>query len=173
MSNYETIKNTNHNEIFKHKNVVIIILESFSKEYVGYYNNGKGYTPFLDSLINYSLVMERAYANGIKSIEALPSIVSSIPTLMNNPFITSIYATNKYYSLPLLLKREGYSTSFFHGGNRGTMGFYSLVRNQVSKNILEEKTMIMIKIMMDLGVFMTEHFLNIFLSILITKTNPF
>ncbi len=123
MLHYETSKNTNHNESFKHKNVVIIILESFSKEFVGYYNNGKGYTPFLDSLINYSLVMERAYANGIKSIEALPSIVSSIPTLMNNPFITSIYATNKYYSLPLLLKREGYSTSFFHGGNRGTMGF--------------------------------------------------
>ncbi len=116
-------KNTNHNEIFTHKNVVIIILESFSKEFVGYYNNGKGYTPFLDSLINYSLVMERGYANGIKSIEALPSIVSSIPTLMNNPFITSTYATNKYYSLPLLLHREGYSTSFFHGGNRGTMGF--------------------------------------------------
>ena len=42
---------------------------------------------------------------------------------MNNPFITSTYATNKFYSLPLLLKREGYSTSFFHGGNRGTMGF--------------------------------------------------
>lgn len=123
MIHYYNSQNTNHKDSFNYKNVVIIILESFSKEYVGYYNNGKGYTPFLDSLINYSLVMERGYANGIKSIEALPSIVSSIPTLMNNPFITSTYATNKYYSLPLLLNREGYSTSFFHGGNRGTMGF--------------------------------------------------
>ena len=62
MLRYEKSINTNHNVSFDHKkNVVIIILESFSKEYVGYYNNGKGYTPFLDSLINYSLVMERAY----------------------------------------------------------------------------------------------------------------
>ena len=114
----------NNNKKFDNKNIVIIILESFSKEYVGYYNDGKGYTPFLDSLISHSLVMDRAFSNGVKSIEALPSIISGIPTLMNNPFITSSYATNKYNSLPKLLKNEGYSTSFYHGGNRGTMGFY-------------------------------------------------
>jgi phosphoglycerol transferase MdoB-like AlkP superfamily enzyme len=109
---------------FKKKNVVIIILESFSKEYIGYYNNGSGYTPFLDSIIPHSLVMENGYANGIKSIEALPAITSSVPTLMNESFITSPYATNNYYSIASLLKKEGYSTSFFHGGTRGTMGFY-------------------------------------------------
>jgi glucan phosphoethanolaminetransferase (alkaline phosphatase superfamily) len=32
------------------KNVVIIILESFGREYIGFYNKGIGYTPFLDSL---------------------------------------------------------------------------------------------------------------------------
>ena len=119
---------------FQKKNVVIIILESFSKEYVGYYNNGRGFTPydngrgyttFLDDLMQHSLVMENGYANGIKSIEALPAITSSIPTLMDNPFITSTYATNKYNGIGTILKNEGYSTSFFHGGKRGTMGFYS------------------------------------------------
>ena len=109
---------------FQKKNVVIIIMESFSKEYVGYYNNGKGYTPFLDSLMSHSLVMEKAYSNGIKSIEALPAITTSIPTLMNNPFITSTYATNQYKGLANLLKEQEYSSSFFHGGTRGTMGFY-------------------------------------------------
>lgn len=109
---------------FKKKNIVIIIMESFSKEFVGYYNNGKGYTPFLDSLIPHSLVMEQAYSNGIKSIEALPAITASIPTLMNNPFITSTYATNQYKGIANILKEEGYSSSFFHGGTRGTMGFY-------------------------------------------------
>lgn len=109
---------------FKKKNIVIIIMESFSKEFVGYYNNGKGYTPFLDSLIPHSLVMEQAYSNGIKSIEALPAITASIPTLMNNPFITSTYAANQYKGIANILKEEGYSSSFFHGGTRGTMGFY-------------------------------------------------
>ena len=110
---------------FQKKNIVIIILESFSKEYVGYYNEGNGYTPFLDSIIQHSLVMENGYANGVKSIEAVPSIISSVPTLMNEPFITSPYSTNSCNSIASLLKKEGYSASFFHGGARGTMGFYS------------------------------------------------
>ena len=110
---------------FQKKNIVIIILESFSKEYIGYYNEGNGYTPFLDSIIQHSLVMENGYANGVKSIEAVPSIISSVPTLMNEPFITSPYSTNSCNSIASLLKKEGYSASFFHGGARGTMGFYS------------------------------------------------
>ena len=110
---------------FQKKNIVIIILESFSKEYVGYYNEGNGYTPFLDSIIQHSLVMKNGYANGVKSIEAVPSIISSVPTLMNEPFITSPYSTNSCNSIASLLKKEGYSASFFHGGARGTMGFYS------------------------------------------------
>ena len=61
MQQYFNSNDSNFSESFNHKNVVIIILESFSKEYVGYYNNGKGYTPFLDSLMNYSLVMERLF----------------------------------------------------------------------------------------------------------------
>ncbi len=107
-----------------HENVVVIILESFSKEFVGYYNDDKGYTPFLDSLMQSGLAVHNAYANGVRSIEALPAITASIPSLMTEPFITSSYANNSYPSLANILADEGYSTSFFHGGEKGTMGFY-------------------------------------------------
>ena len=109
---------------FQKLNVVIIILESFSYEYIGFLNeNGKSYTPFLDSLMHESLCFTNAYANGKKSIEALPAIFASIPALMDNPYITSNFATNKISSLPKILKEENYETSFFHGGKNGTMGF--------------------------------------------------
>jgi len=121
---YSPIHNGSTNSIIK-KNIVILIMESYSKEFVGFYNDGTGYTPFLDSLMKNSLVFENAYANGLKSIEALPAITASIPTLMNNPFITSQYAQNKFVSLASLLNKEGYNTSLYHGGSRGTMGFYS------------------------------------------------
>ena len=124
-------KNTYYNNFIKktsnnlmRKNIVILIMESYSKEFIGFYNKS-GFTPFLDSLMKHSLVFTNAYANGVKSIDALPAIISSIPPLMNDPFITSNYAQNKFNSLPSLLKTENYSTSFFHGGTRGTMGFYS------------------------------------------------
>ena len=115
-------------KVIDKKNIIILIMESYSKEFVGHYNQGKSYTPFLDSLIKYSMVFNNAFANGLKSIEALPAITASIPTLMDNPFITSNYGQNQFESLASLLKTEGYNTSFFHGGHRGTMGFYSFTR---------------------------------------------
>ena len=80
-------------------------MESYSKEYIGFYNNGNGSTPFLDSLMNYSLVFTNAYANGLKSIEALPAITASIPSLMDDPFITSNYAQNSFESIASLLNK--------------------------------------------------------------------
>ncbi len=124
---YSPIKSANTG-IVKPINIVILIMESYSKEFIGYYNNGEGYTPFLDSLMQEGLTFENAYANGLKSIEGLPAITAGLPTLMNNPFITSNYAQNKFESLASLLNHEGYNTSFYHGGSRGTMGFYSFSR---------------------------------------------
>ena len=109
-------------------NVIIIIMESFSTEHIGALNreieNGEylGYTPFLDSLINESLVY-KGFANGKRSIEGVPAIVAGLPTLMNLDYLSSIYSGNKINSLASLLKAKGYSTSFYHGGNNGTMSF--------------------------------------------------
>ncbi len=108
---------------FSPKNVVIIILESFGKEYIGSLNGYEGYTPFLDSLIGKSLVYENAYANGKRSIEGIPAIVAGIPALLPDPFITSAYSSNTITTLPSLLKSKGYTSVFFHGGTNGTMGF--------------------------------------------------
>lgn len=109
-------------------NVIIIILESFSAEQSGYLNPDlddgkyKGYTPFLDSLMKRSLTF-KGFANGEKSIDGIPAILSGIPSLMNSPFLMSPYATNDFNSLASVLKKKGYSTAFFHGGTNGTMGF--------------------------------------------------
>jgi phosphoglycerol transferase MdoB-like AlkP superfamily enzyme len=109
---------------FKSQNVIIIILESFSKEFIGALNPAqKGYTPFLDSLINESLVFDNAFANANRSLDALPAIVASLPPLNPSTFITSIYSTNELEGIASILKDKGYHTSFFHGGQNGTMGF--------------------------------------------------
>lgn len=100
------------------KNVIIIILESFGNE-----NISKKQTPFLDSLITKSYYFKNGFANGKVSIDAVPSIISSIPSLMNNPFIISSYSLNKTNSLPKILKKEGYNTSFFHGAFNGSQNF--------------------------------------------------
>lgn len=122
------IHNYKNDSAFRNLNVVILIMESFSKEYIGYFNNGRGYTPFLDSLIENSLVCTNAYANGKRSIEGIPAVLSGIPSMMNTAYITSTYNGNKINSLPLLLKSKNYTSVFYHGGNNGTMGFDSFTK---------------------------------------------
>jgi phosphoglycerol transferase MdoB-like AlkP superfamily enzyme len=104
-------------------NVMIIILESFGNEFVGAFNNGNSYTPFFDSLIGRSLTFEYGFANGKKSIEAVPAIIASIPSLMDNPYISSPYGNNKIGSLASILKKNGYETAFYHGATNGSMRF--------------------------------------------------
>jgi phosphoglycerol transferase MdoB-like AlkP superfamily enzyme len=120
---YDPIQHFDNDTTLK-DNVVIIILESFSKEYTKL-GNSKSYTPFFDSIMDHSLVFTNAFSNGHKSIEGIPAILSSMPSFMENPFINSAYADNQYNSLAGLLKKEGYSTAFFHGGTNGTMNFDS------------------------------------------------
>ena len=126
---YTPVRTPNTTAAFQAKNVVILILESNGKEYYGFYNkkeeNGtyKGYTPFMDSLISKSLTFKYSYASGLKSIDAMPSILCSIPYMVE-PFITTRYATNnKINSIASLLKPKGYFSAYFHGAPNGSMGF--------------------------------------------------
>jgi len=113
----------------KNHNVVIIIMESFGSEYIGFLNGlENGYTPFLDSLCGKSLVFTHAFANGMRSIEGIPAVVASIPTLMYEPYSTSRYANNGFSSLANLLGKQGYYSAFMHGGNTNSMNFESFAR---------------------------------------------
>lgn len=106
------------------KNVVLLIVESLSEEYFGLVDsNGKSFMPFLESIKEKSVRFEFNFANGKRSIDAVPALLASIPSWPSSPYITSSYNTNKIQSLPLILKRHGYKSTFFHGGKNGTMGF--------------------------------------------------
>lgn len=113
---------------FKKYNVLIVVMESFSREHIGFLNkhldDGKyrGFTPVFDSLIQRGTYVE-GFANGKTSIEGIPAILSSIPSLMDDAFTQSPYAGDQYTSIAGLLKPKGYSSAFFHGGSNGTMGF--------------------------------------------------
>jgi len=108
------------------KNIVVIILEGFSSEYCSCMNKSvdhgtyKGFTPFLDSLCEKSFVF-RCFSNSKHSIEGIPSVIASLPPLMNCPYVYSPYFKDTINALPSLLKGMGYYSAFFHGGNNGTM----------------------------------------------------
>ena len=108
----------------KDYNIFIIILESHGQEMVKFYNHKREttLTPLLDSLLSNSLVFN-GMANGRQSIEAVTSILSGLPSLMSKDYVESRYAANRLDGIGSILKKHGYSTAFFHGGNNGTMNF--------------------------------------------------
>jgi phosphoglycerol transferase MdoB-like AlkP superfamily enzyme len=124
---YDPIHIASNKGNFKNENVVIIILESFSKEYTGL-GGKKSYTPFLDSLMQHSLVLTNTIANGKRSIEGIPAILAGIPS-MQEAYSNTIYSGNEITSLANTLKQKGYTSSFYHGGNNGTMRFDSFCKS--------------------------------------------
>lgn len=120
---YSPITTVGGNPQFKNHNVVVIIMESFSQEFIGKFSGKESYTPFLDSLIDHSKYYPNFWANGKRSIEALPAIINSIPALSETPYISSNYSANHIESLPNTLKENGYNSYFFHGASNGSMNF--------------------------------------------------
>jgi arylsulfatase A-like enzyme len=107
---------------FQKKNIVLVILESGSKEFTAL-GGGRSFTPFLDSLMGRGLSCTQAFANGQTSAEGIPAILASIPTLMDEAFTTSNYGANRITALPGVLREKGYTSAFYHGGTNGTMSF--------------------------------------------------
>ena len=120
--------------IMEKKNVVVLIVESFGREYIGALNpclddgQYKGYTPCIDSLIARSITFSHTYCNGRKSIDGMPSILSSIPMFIE-PFFLTPASMNHVSGLASILGGEGYQTAFFHGAQRGSMGFQAFARS--------------------------------------------
>ena len=117
---------THHSQ--SNKNVVILIVESLAREYIGFYNSYPCHTPFLDSLISHSLTFSQSYANGRKSIDAMPSILSGIPMFVE-PFVLTGYSLNNVSGIAGELSKVGYRTAFFHGAANGSMGFQAFARS--------------------------------------------
>jgi phosphoglycerol transferase MdoB-like AlkP superfamily enzyme len=125
---FNPIKRYVSQEPYRKVNVVILILESFSKEYMGYFNKRMNCTPFLDSLCRHGLVCTNAYANGRTTLEALPSILASLPSLDDRPFILSSAMQKPFESLPHIFNRARYNTSFFYGARNGNLGIDNFAR---------------------------------------------
>ncbi|MBO7141313.1 MAG: sulfatase-like hydrolase/transferase [Prevotella sp.] len=124
---------TTHPSPLTPKNVVVLIIESFGREYIGALNkdlengNYKGYTPCVDSIIGLSTTFQWSYCNGRKSIDGMPSILSAIPMFVE-PFFLTPASMNEVSGIASLLTKQGYETAFFHGAQRGSMGFQAFAR---------------------------------------------
>lgn len=100
----------------KHLNVVMIMVESLSSDYLGYFGDQRGVTPNLDALIEKSLFFPNFYATGTRTTRGLEAVTLSIPPTPGRSIVKRIGRETNQWSLGNVLNSKGYQSYFIYGG---------------------------------------------------------
>ncbi len=99
----------------KNPNIVVIVVESLSAEYLGVFGNDQNITPYLDKLSKESLFFTQAYATGTRTVRGLEAVVKSLPPTPGSSILRRPNNEN-LYTISTVLKPLGYSMNFIYGG---------------------------------------------------------
>lgn len=97
-------------------NVVLVVMESFTGRLVGCLGGQPPLSPEIDKLANEGVLLERCYATGERTIQALEAAVSSFPPLPGTAVVKRPQARRGFATLAGLLQERGYATLFLYGG---------------------------------------------------------
>lgn len=96
-------------------NIMLIVVESLSAEYMGVFGNKDQLTPYLDALTKKSLFFSNTYAAGTRTVYGLSAVNLSIPPIPGNSIVRRPNNGN-LFSLANVLNTQGYNSSFLYGG---------------------------------------------------------
>ncbi len=97
-------------------NIILITLESMSAEYLQRYGNNDHLTPNLDSIARNSLIFDRTFATGNRTVRGLEAVTLSLPPCPGQSIVKR--PDNKgRQSVGGILADNGYQPIFFYGGN--------------------------------------------------------
>ena len=99
----------------KRHNVVLIMVESLSAEYLGAFGNTGGLTPNLDALAKDGLLFSRLYATGTRTVRGMEAVTLSVPPTPGQSIVKRPNNAN-LFSLGFVFRDKGYDSRFFYGG---------------------------------------------------------
>ncbi len=97
-------------------NVVLILLESWSADLIEALGGDPGITPEFDSLQRDGVLFTRIYASGTRSEQGMACLFGGFPAHPISSIAVQPDKYNKLPSLPRTLIAQGYTTSFYFGG---------------------------------------------------------
>ena len=110
-------------------NVIIIIWESFTAKMFAPLGGERGVTPRTEAIANEGLLFTNIYANGNRSDKGLPAVGSAYPA---QPAQSVAFLTGKMLKLPHLSRPfndNGYTSSFYYGGDLNFGNMYAYYNN--------------------------------------------
>lgn len=99
----------------RRKNVVVVVVESLSAEYLGVFGNQGHLTPNLDALAGESLLFRNLYATGTRTDRGLEAIALSVPPTPGRSLVKRPHNEN-LFTAGQIFRNKGYDTRFIYGG---------------------------------------------------------
>lgn len=100
----------------KKPNVVFILMESMSADFMQNFGNSQKITPFLDSIANKSIFFENLYATGNRTVRGMEAVTLSIPPTPGQSIVKRP-KNNNLYTIASVFKAKNYACNFFYGGD--------------------------------------------------------
>ncbi|MES2590398.1 MAG: LTA synthase family protein [Bacteroidota bacterium] len=97
-------------------NIVFIVLESWTADIIKALGGEENVTPHFDELQKEGLLLTQMYGSGFRTEQGLVSILSGFPAQPNNSIITTPSKAEQLPSLNVELRKQGYQSSFYYGG---------------------------------------------------------
>jgi phosphoglycerol transferase MdoB-like AlkP superfamily enzyme len=121
-------------------NVVVVLEESFGSSFVGALHHGDSasITPAFDSLAARGTLLTRAYSTGNRTIRALEATTSSLPPLPGVSIVRRPQSVD-LFTLPSVLRAQGYATEFIYGGRAMFDGMGAYMRNNGIDRVVEQR----------------------------------
>ena len=121
------------------RNVVVIMLESFSKYIMTEAGHVKGITPNLDRYSREGMYFTRFYANSFRTDRAIVSILSGLPA---QPTMSVMDIPHKSTALPSIasaMGKAGYNSTFYYGGDTNYSNMKSYFMGTGFQNVVSDK----------------------------------
>ena len=97
-------------------NIVIILMESFTANLVGACGAKEDYTPQFNALAKGNILFANAYASGNRTEKGLAAVISGFPAQATASIVTLPSKAQKLPSIFKVLKKQGYHSTFYYGG---------------------------------------------------------
>lgn len=99
----------------KRLNVIVVVEESLSAEFLGAWGDTRGLSPNIDRLAREALVFSHLYASGTRTIRGLEALTLSIPPLPGTSIVKRP-DNGGFRSWGEIMKEKGYDTRYIYAG---------------------------------------------------------